>query len=218
MALAIDAVSSASDGGSPASLTWSHTCSGADRGLIVGTSWVGDGITASATYNGVPMISKGMNISANSSALRIEQFELIAPATGPNNVVVTYSSNVAGAIGGAVSFTGAHQTTLTGTQVQADGVAGPATVNVSSAADEIVCDVVLKNGTDTITVGADQAERWNVDIGASGLHNGGGSTEPGAGTVTMSWTFSGTVWIIAAVAVKPAAAGTNEILMAQIIT
>src|SRR3990172_8899086 len=100
MALAVDAVSSTSDDGAPASITWSHTCTGTDLGLIVGTSWVGDGVTASATYNGVAMTSKGMNISSTSSALRIEQFELIAPATGANNVVVTYSTNITGAIGG----------------------------------------------------------------------------------------------------------------------
>ena len=218
MALAVDAVSSSSDDGTPSSLTWSHTCTGSDRGLVVGVTWVA-AVTASATYNGVAMTSEGAIQHSLSSSLRLEQFSLIAPATGANNIVVTFSAAVAGVIGGGVSYTGANQTDLCGTQVSVNnGVVGPATVNVSSATDEIVQDCVFKNSTDTITVGASQTQRWNVDIGTNGSHNGGGSTETGSSTTTMSWTFSGTVWEIAAIAVKPAAGGatTNVSLTAGV--
>ena len=219
MALAIDAVSSSSDDGSPSSLTWSHTCTGSDRGLVVGVTWVQATTISSVTYNGVSMTSEGAVTSTLSSSLRLEQFSLIAPDTGANNIVVTFAAAVTGVIGGAVSYTGANQTDLTGTQVSVNnGVSSPATVDVSSASDEIVQDVVLKNSTDTITVGASQTQRWNVDIGTNGGHNGGGSTETGAATTTMSWTFSGVVWIIAAIAVKPAAGGatTNVSLTAGV--
>ena len=220
MALAVDAASSSSDDGTPSSLTWSHTCTGSDRGLVVGVTWVAASVTiSSVTYNGVTMTSEGAVTSTLSSALHLEQFSLIAPDTGANNIVVTFSAAVAGVIGGGVSYTGANQTDLTGTQVSVNnGVSSPATVDVSSASDEIVQDVVLKNSTDTITVGASQTQRWNVNIGTNGLHNGGGSTETGASTTTMSWTFSGVVWIIAAIAVKPAAGGatTNVTLTAAV--
>jgi hypothetical protein len=60
------------------------------------------------------------------------------------------------------------------------------------------------------TVGAGQTQRWNRSTGANDGNEvlGGGSTEPGAATVTMSWSLGqGQAWSIGAVALKPAPLG-----------
>jgi plastocyanin len=117
---------------------------------------------------------------------------------------------------GGVSFTGADQGTPLGTSASATGLgaASPATatVNVSSAADEIVIDSCCGDASSgvasssTVVVGAGQTMRWEQENAATNQVCGTQSTEPGAGTVTMSeviTTPGDTVdWAIMGVSVK----------------
>lgn len=84
--------------------SWSHTCTGTNRILFVGTS--GNTSTCTGiTYNGVAMTSIGTtSTGSNNAAL----FYLINPASGSNTIQVTYSgSNTFGAH--AISYTSAQQ-------------------------------------------------------------------------------------------------------------
>jgi uncharacterized repeat protein (TIGR01451 family) len=76
-----------------------------------------------------------------------------------------------------------------------------------------VLDTVSTNGdANTLTANAGQTERWDLFSGTGDLNNvrGGGSTEPGAASVTMSWTLGASkVWAIGAVAIKPAVSPPN---------
>ena len=203
MAIAFDAASSAS-GNSVSSLTWSHTCTGADLILIVGVSWFGSARTVSGvTYAGTALTSVG---SANSGGQKMEIFRLVAPATGANNVVVTMSS-AGETVAGAHSYTGVDSTTPLGTFASAIG--GP-TVDVTSATDEVVVDCASMDNL--LTVGAGQTQRWNISLGG-GLTSGAGSSEPGAATVTMSWSGTPTfAWSIGGVSMKPVGAGVEAAL------
>ena len=70
----------------------------------------------SATYNSVAMTSgAGSNATDPGEA---EQFSLIAPATGANSVALSGGGST-DVVGGAISFTGADQTDLCGTQAKA---------------------------------------------------------------------------------------------------
>lgn len=109
MALAYDS-SATSNTGSASSLTYSHTCSGVDRILLVQV-WCGSNRTISSiTYNGVSMTElstlTGGSIGAGE---RTAVYYLIAPATGANNVVVTLSGATSIASNSA-SYTGVDQT------------------------------------------------------------------------------------------------------------
>ncbi len=85
-----------------------------------------------------------------------------------------------------------------------------ATVDVTSASDEVVVDVVGARNAASLTVGAGQTQRWNLGVG---VIDGGGSSESGAATVTMSWTLSDTFeWAIAGVSLKPTAGGACDAL------
>jgi hypothetical protein len=183
-------------------LTFSHTVSGTDRLLIVGVSIVSAETTVSSvTYAGSSLGVVG--VRSNPGLARIEIWRLVAPATGANNVVVNLGTSK-DLVAGAASFTGVNQTTPLGTFFSAIGSSSPATVNVTGVAEgEVVIDTLNPLPTTTPTVGAGQTQRWNTTGGTTGA----GSTKPGpagAGTVTMSWTFSPSdSWAIGAVAIKP---------------
>jgi hypothetical protein len=181
--------------------------------MMVGVSINNDGseTVSNVTYNGVGLTPVGSATQGTGS--RVEIWRLIAPDTGTHDVVVTFSDNLdETAKVGVTTFTGVHQTTPLGTFAGANGYSlGPATVDVSSATNELVfdtvgCPRVGSTGCQSLTVGAGQTQRW-LEQQADGFgYRGGGSTEPGAATVTMSWTIGGTAsspWAIGAVPIKP---------------
>jgi hypothetical protein len=158
---------------------------------------------SSVTYNGTSLTFVGSATYSNDA--RVEIWQLVAPDTGTNNVVITFSDRLTyGAVAGVMTFTGVDQITPLGTFVGAsDSSAGPATVDVSSATNELVFDTVSCETCTSLTVGGGQTQRWNLSqSGQSAM--GAGSTEPGAATVTMSWTLgSSDYWAIGAVPIKP---------------
>lgn len=214
MAIAFDAASTANTGITPkATLTWSHTCSGTNRLLIVSVSIGGTQTVSGITYSGVALTLVSGGTATNGSS-HVEKWYLIGPATGANDVVVTFSTS-ANAVSGAISYSGASQTTPLGTAASATGGTTVATVDVSSATSEIVEDAMCAFdalGAPTATVGASQTERWNASAGPTGGDTRGcGSTETGAATTTMSWTLSAvTPWAIVAVPVKAASAALRK--------
>jgi hypothetical protein len=147
-------------------------------------------------------------LSATLSGIDIVTFyRLINPTVGAHDLVATFSTPVSGTLG-AISFTGAHQTTPLGTAVKVEGVmqSSGATVSVSSAADELVVDCFAA-GSVTPTEGAAQTERWDEVVVDFGVANG--STEAGAGSVVMNWSWSPDDFTqvgLIGVSVKPAAA------------
>jgi len=215
MALAIDATSSTSGGAGAGPFTWSHTVSGSDRGLVVWVSHFDSSDTVtSVTYNGVSMTAIPSSSTTNGQYY-IDGFYLIAPATGTNTISVSVSGSVFDLGAGAISFTGAHQTTMLGTAVTATGTSTTPSVNVSSAATEIVSDGLVIVHSGTLSVGASQTSRWNTFAGG-GFIKYAGSTETGSGTTTMSWSNSTSqVWAIAAVPVKPAGAASFQAAWAK---
>ena len=192
------------------SLTWSHTISGSNRILIVGVSInnsAGQTVLnpGGVTYAGSPLTLIGVGSRANA---RVEMWYLVAPATGTNNVVVTLSAGAtARFVVGAVSFTNVDQTSPLGTFQSATNNTATASVTVTSVPGELVVGVLAKrNSNEGATVGAGQTEYWNrVTSNATATSNewGAGSTEQGAASVIISWTFStARPWAIGAVPLK----------------
>jgi hypothetical protein len=135
---------------------------------------------------------------------RIEIWHMKMPDPGTHNVVVTFSSAPDSATVGVMTFTGVDQTTPLGTFTSATADSTNASTTVSSAAGELVFDtMVLESSSNRDLVPeASQTERW--DVFESPATNGGGSTEPGAASVQMSWSWSGAdKWAIGAVPIKP---------------
>jgi hypothetical protein len=204
-----DAASSAVNSStSTNTLSWSHTTSGSDRILIVGVSIRNESseTVSTVTYGTGNLTFVGS--ATNGTLSRAEIWQLVNPATGTNTVTVTLSGN-SKFVGGAATFTGVHQTTPLGTFASATGNSTTPSVNVTSAEGEAVVDTLAqRNSATTAAADSSQTERWNaVTSGGTNATNvrGAGSTEPGAGTVTMSWTLtSSRPWAIGAVPLKPA--------------
>lgn len=212
MAIAFNATNSKNDSTiAVLTQTWSHTCTGSNRLLFVGVSFDSAGLSiSSVTYAGTNLTlirtDENTAISRSSSI-----WYLVAPATGANDIVVTYSNDTV-CISGSISLTGVAQTGSLDANNGAIGVDITASVVVTTVADNAwVLDTMAANSSFGWTVGAGQTQRWNVIPSAS--VDGGGSTEgpkTPAGAVTMSWSVGqpgGTDWAISAASFAPAVAG-----------
>ena len=109
--------------------------------------------------------------------------------------------------GGAVSFTGVEQGTPVGGTASARATGTTASVMIASAPGEVVIDTVAARGNAlAVTAGGGQAPQWNLGTGAAGNDIiDGGSTEPGAASVTMSWTLTvSRSWAVCAASLRAA--------------
>lgn len=200
----------------PTTFTIQHTTSGSDRLMLVGVSIDNDDseTVSSVTYNGVGLSFVGAQNSVDDA--RVEIWSLVAPSTGTHDVVITFSAPLRrSGHAGVMTFTGVHQTTPLGAFASnfAQSDPGPATVDVSSGANELVFDTVGCESCSSLTVGGGQTERWNLSINHGGtMIYGAGSTEPGAATVTMSWTLgSSDHWAIGGVSIKPSGGSAPQV-------
>jgi hypothetical protein len=104
------------------------------------------------------------------------------------------------------SVTVSHTPPPLGTFASATGDATSGTVAVGSAASELVFGVVTVNTSinEDLNPGAGQSEQWDLFTGVES--NGGASTEAGAASVDMSWTWTdSTGWAIGGISIKPVA-------------
>ncbi len=177
--------------------SWSHTCTGNDRALIVGISgWDGgsslSGVTA--TYNGVSMTKIASTTIAGSNQVVI--WGLLNPASGANTVAISSipaSFDELG--GGSVSLTGVSQRlTLGATNGAIDGT--PSLDLTGVAANDMCVDIMYDGGTTAVATGT---QRVNVSS-AGGVKRHRMQTKTGTGTVAMSWTSVTDVAIAAIVA------------------
>jgi len=212
MALAYDATTKQDSSGYVNSLTFSHTCTGSDLGLIVQIACrTGVADISGVTYNGVAMTASAT--AENTNVCGVTTWKLIAPASGANDVVVSLGGyKLLTAV--ASSFSGANQTTLVeavngGNATYSDAPSNAVTTLTDGA---IVIDGLNLQGARTVTVGASQTDRSNSDHTDANLGQMVVSTEPqataGSTTMSHSWT-SGDNWAHVLLAIKPAAAGAT---------
>lgn len=195
MAVVFDAVgpSSAGTAATAAGLSWSHTCSGNNRLLVVGIGFGGtDGsVTTTATYNSVPMVSAGKVHANNQTDGYVELFYLVAPTTGANTVAI--SSNTSGAlIGGSVSFVGVNQSAPVSGVTTSFGNGVTASLSVPSNVGDMVIDAVACG---TGVTSSAQTNQWLNNYSASyGAANVAQSTAAGATSVPMSYAITSDWW------------------------
>jgi hypothetical protein len=190
--------------GNGASLSFSHDSAGSDRLLLVGVSMSNPGArtVSSISYDSQALSFVGSENNSNDKS-RIEIWSLVAPNTGTNNLVVTLSgANGNGFTVGAMTFTGVDQATPLGTFSSASGHSAGGSTVVSSAAGELVFSTlnIQSTNNEDLIPDAGQTEHWDLHQNRA---DGGGSTAPGAASVTMSWSFGNDEWALGAVSIKP---------------
>jgi uncharacterized repeat protein (TIGR01451 family) len=195
--------------GSGVTFTFPHTVGvGINRVMIVGVSVFNSNKTVtSVTYAGQPLTRVGfLDGGSGSDDRRMEMWRLVNPPMGTANVIMTMSSS-AKVVVGAASFFGVNTAAPHGAFASNEAKTNLATLVVPSAAGELVIDCMAVQGNAaTATVGAGQTQLWNdFTRSVGGAVVGAASTEPGAASVTMTWSLAKVdYWVIGAVSLKPA--------------
>lgn len=161
-------------------------------------------MTINGSTTGVALIGRYNDPGGGYGA---DVWRIINPASGTPTVVITLTGPCEAWATG-VEVEDVHQTTpVRPLSVQtAGGAANPLSVSVPSAVGDLVFDFIAGD-SGSRTVGAGQTQY--VNNSASDWQ--GASTEPGASTVTMSW--SGTIFAgMVAFSLQPPAGGTPQAL------
>jgi hypothetical protein len=204
MAVAFDAASvSGSASGSPSAVTWTHTPVGTPTLVVVGGHiQIQNQKVASVTYDGIALtLAVEADKAADSEYVSI--WYLLNPPAGAKSIVLTADGSAASLRGGGLTFTGAAVVGVTGINT---GTSTSSSITIpGTLVDDMVVDVITSN--QAMTVGANQTQRYNNNTVNRG------STEPGGGSIDMSWTFNNSDFAHAAMrilAVAPAVAAPTE--------
>ncbi len=220
--IAFDAASNSGKKTAVSSYSWSHTCTGGNRLLVVGDghSSSADRTVTGITYNSDPMASVRSDLGEEGSLnFRSTLYYLIAPDTGSNTVAVTLSDTIGQAAGGAISYTGAKQSSQPDAHNGGKADSTTPTINVTTSADNswVVSTVVGYVAGSGQTFTCDNSERWSVNIDSSYRAAGGSDTngpKTPAGSQTMSWGNgygNGIEWAISAASFAPATASGVDV-------
>lgn len=199
MAVAFDA---GSEGEGATGLTVSHIVgAGSNRILYASVSHCpGSGAdvdAVSATYGGVSPTGTFFTDITTSGNRHTRVFYWLAPTSGTANLVFTWAGGGNMRAIGA-SFSGVDQTTPHDAQQTFDGTGGTTTpsVNVTSAAGNMVMDVCVCGSGATFTSGQTLINDMTGDGGGPGYNSHASSYASGSGTVSMSYTLSTTVSVV----------------------
>lgn len=220
-AIAFDAVSVTSGYSQSSGATLAHTTSGSNRALVVtlhgGGATPGTQFTSqAATYNSVSM-TKQYTVTAGNR--QTNQFTLGAPATGSNNVAVTWSGGGTEARIFAVSYTGVDQTTPCEAQNSSSISSGTsAAISVTTLTNNAWLSgaiFVREGGLGDITCdGTIRSQDQTTGVGDKSTTTAGSNTL----TFTIASGAAGSGTTFGAVALKPSAATVVAGLWALLTT
>jgi len=185
--------------------TWSVTNNATTNDFILVAAGAfiggGGGTITGATYNGVAMTVIGE--TGTDSGNRFALFGLSAPASGANNLVVSYSASASEAAAVVSTWENVHQTTTSAFSGfnSATGTSTTPAVTITSASGGVVVDGLYFFGV-TATAHASQTTLGNAQQASSAVSMGS-SYEAGATSVSMDWTLGGSInWGIAGCSIK----------------
>lgn len=163
------------------------------------------GTLSSVTSGGNAATSLGAALDSGNNIYG-QMFIYKNSGTSPTTIQANFSEVMNSVTIGTITLKNVDQTASTGTRATATGTSTTPSVNVSSAAGELVLDLMCSPDR-TATIGASQTDRINVND--TGNHRHASSQEDGAGTTTMSWTLGSiAAWGIQGIAFKPSADAT----------
>lgn len=204
MALAFDAVSTKHESGTVSSTDLSHTCTGANRALVVMTRAYDSGVSVTGvTYNGVALTQSGSGDTLSNDTM--QRWFLVAPATGANNITVSITP--AGRVDiGAISLTGAKQSGQPDAAGSTTGNSATATRSITTVADNSWAILAaFSNGASGAWSSGTNA---TVPVGGAindrvAIAYGGPKTPAGAFSQTINVAVSGG-WGVEQMSISPA--------------
>lgn len=196
MAIAYD---NSTDGGQAynSTLTFAHTCSGANRILFVLASSQSGSTITGVTYNGIDMSLVTTAYDEAGYAVNYLYY-LVAPATGANNVVVSGNTQYKWAI--AASYTGASQTGVPDAVVKTALNASTTSFNQTLTTIADNCWVIATGQClNAISTTAPATERQNPATSYMYLADYGPKTPAGSTTITNT-CVGATAWACSIIA------------------
>ena len=220
MAVAFDAAGPGATGSSVSSISFTHTPVGTPTAVGV---WVCGYFNAAdcsgVTYGGIAMVGGTTYTDTNFSDACAKSFGLANPPSGAQTVVVSGTSFFPSA--DSISVTGSDTTTCFSNRSGAFGVNSTGTQStsssVTSAAGELVVDCVSGFAGSRVPSGVGAAQTIQYTAFWNGNLDAGISSQAGAaGTVTATWSDSGTNtgahWAAAIDSFKAAAVAVGNIV------
>lgn len=195
--------------GSGTTNTWSHTTgAGSNRILIVA---VDTGLTiTSVTYGGVALTQLGIE-DYNGNTEHLSLWYLLAPVSGAASVVAT-ASGTTFIIAASASYAGVAQSSTFGTLAKNNGVGTASTNAVSTtSSNQTVVDTVNNGAASAVTQTAGQTLRIQPVSSGVGL----GDIAATGASMTLSWSFTNSIWAQVSVAMNPALAASLARVMSD---
>jgi hypothetical protein len=194
MAIAIDTSATIGTG------TTAYTCTGSARFLIVTVRYNNgsNGTISGITYNGVALTNSIPKIGNNNSSGFVELWSLVSPASGSNNIVISWGSGPTGSVSAyAASYTAVNAAETTATATPASGTA---TAVVTPTVDNAW--LVGTGVHDTGGGGNPTGSAGTTTQRQAGLWDSNGPVSPAAAT-NVTFTGNNPTGVIA-IALKPA--------------
>jgi hypothetical protein len=190
-------------GTSPLTIS-SFNASGTNTFLVVFVTVNSATVTiSSVVFNTTETLSLITGTNTRGNTNQLVSWYGVTPSASTANIVVTLSAN-ANAQVTACLFTGVNQSTPTSGGVSSGFSFSDASENVTSATGDLVVDGIYYNSGSNPAVGAGQTVIENT---AANFYGWGASTEPGAASVTMSWTTNASTSTHAAFNLKAVGGG-----------
>lgn len=190
MTISLDAHSSGVQGYG-GSLTYSHTCSGSNRLLLVflNTPYNSDQLGAGVTYGGVAMTRYTAASQVGPASASVYTYYLIDPATGANNVVITLGAGDQACDSISASFNSDSGALSMSAGVAAvDGYFGNSrSDNITTPAGGVAVDFVFHGFTNPWTPGSGQTRIGSGDLSGGKLC----AASYKADATAMAWTRAG---------------------------
>lgn len=210
MAIAYDNKTSGGVAQTASSLTVSHVVSGSNTLLLVLVEWYN---STSVTISGVTYAGTSMTqlrtdtvTVTGSTTLTTAIYYLVAPTSGTNNIVASFSSLVSAQLAG-LSLTGVDQSSPIDAHNGTTGSTSSLSISVTSVADNAWgASIGGDQPGRTLTTGSSQTEIFNGSSGNSVAAAGYKGPFSPAGSQTFSYSANASgVWAISAVTIAPAA-------------
>lgn len=186
--------------------------SNSDRVLVGYVAFKNSGVdpgTVAMTWNGVSMTAIN-NVSTPGGDHRIYQFGLIAPATGNQTLLASWS----GALGtvavvlGAISIYSADQSTGWSNAATGTGTSTAMTLALTTASGDMAVAGTADHDATSATITAGTSDWDERDL--AGNYEGGHNAAAGAST-SLSWTLGSSVaWAVAGVRVLQLSGGGSS--------
>lgn len=192
-------------------LTWTHTVGTSSNRLLtvcLQTRNTTAPVTVTGvTANGVSLTSVRSDSFTGANSLHTSLWRLIAPSSGANTIVATFSAAPSNwGVGASSSFSGVEQVAPVDAVGGSNGTGTAVSLAVTSTVTGTLAVDCAAGLADFTAVGASQTIRGN-NIANPGADGVGVSTKPlaSAGATTTSWTQSAaSIWAGSVMAMKPA--------------